>query len=159
MVTKAETVQNSFLYIVLILVFFCCSSPKRSLETDQDASPSSAIGSDTSEYAILVTILDNSLKLWVDDSLVYESKAMSGNLKEDLLVDFSPYIKTRTETVRLELFNGYEPYDQMDKHWEIRYDLIIQKELADFVHESSRNGELGKVFEMSYKIDEWTYED
>ena len=70
------------------------------------------------------------------DSLIYTSGIIHKSPEVDFQVDFSQYITDESETLKIVLFNGLEPYDeQIDAQWKISYDLILNDEIVDFVHE------------------------
>ena len=111
----------------------------------------------SSEYLLNFKRIDNLAKVYIQDSLIYSSPIVHGNPEIDYMIDFSEFIVDGSETLKIQLFNGKAPFDyQEDPHWEIRYYLIIKGEIVDFTHEIGDDNALGKVFEYTYTINEWS---
>ena len=100
--------------------------------------------------------IDNTVNIFINDSMIFTSGLISDNPELDLRVDLTPFIIEGSEKLRIELYNGQEPYDdQIDPYWEVRYDLILSDELADFDHAFEKNNAIGLVYTNEYIISEW----
>lgn len=107
-------------------------------------------------YQLDISKIDNRIDVFVQDSLVYSSGTIHLNPEVNFIVDLSSYIKKGNEILRIEIYNGSEPYkEQLDPHWEVMFDLIKNDEIIDYIYEFSDNNEVGKVFEISYNLKEW----
>ncbi len=112
----------------------------------------------TTEFGISFNKINNKAKIFVDDSLIYESETIHTGYEVDYFIDISPYISIGAEIIKVELYNGVEPYnEQTDRKWEIMFDVVLDGEVVDFVNESKRDNTIGKVFEAEYVIDEWRF--
>ena len=149
--------------LILITVFAIgCSGPakkeeikdqKKEAEAAQEAKEEEVA---TSDYLLAINKIDNNVFVYVNDSLIYTSGTIHKSPEVDFQVDFSQFITDGSETLKVVLFNGVEPYnDQVDARWEISYDLILNGEIVDFVHEYDDDNTIGHAFEMSYVISEW----
>lgn len=150
------------LFILFTLVIFSCGGPaqkeqlkdqKKEAEAKQEAKEESVSSSD---YLLAINKIDNNVFVYVDDSLIYTSGTIHKSPEVDYQVDFSQYITDGSETLKVVLFNGLEPYnEQVDARWEISYDLILNGEIVDFVHEYDDDNTIGQAYEMSYVINDW----
>jgi len=141
--------------VILILLFIGCTSvnseKKTVLETTSETGDIPE-----SEHMVVFTKIDNTVKLFVNDSLIFSSGLIPNSPELDLRVDLTPFIKDGSEKIRIELYNGHEPYtDQLDPSWELRYDLILNGEIADFDHLIENNNALGMVYQNEYLVNEW----
>ncbi|WP_420576208.1 hypothetical protein [Ekhidna sp.] len=135
--------------------------------TGNDNNNKDILGLETSKVAetditgssVLFSRINNKAKVFVDDSLIYESKTILSGYDVDEKVNLDPFVSNGAEVIRIELFNGVEPYDdQIDQKWEIMYDLILEGEVVDFVNESIYENKIGRTYEASYKIEEWVFD-
>lgn len=109
------------------------------------------------KYLLSISEVDNSVKVYVEDSLIFSSGTIHGSPEVDYQIDFSEFISDESETLKIELYNGVEPFEpQVDPLWEIRFDLVINGEIVDFVHEFGDDNGIGKVYEINYVISEWS---
>lgn len=145
--------------ILILFILIGCNPPpiKGNKAKDETESPSQNKAKGASDYILAFNKVDNKVDVFINDSLIYTSGFIGYSPELDLQVDFGQFIKNGNEVLRIELYNGYEPYDdQIDPLWEVRYDLIIEGEIVDFIHEYGDDNGIGKVFETQYKINEWT---
>lgn len=107
-------------------------------------------------YILAISEVDNAVKVFMNDSLIFSSGTIHSSPEVDYQIDLTPMIKDGSEVLRVELWNGVEPYEpQIDPIWEIRYDLVINGEIVDFIHEYDDDNTIGKAYENSYVISEW----
>ncbi|MEQ6120395.1 hypothetical protein [Reichenbachiella sp. MALMAid0571] len=97
--------------------------------------------------------IDNAVNLYVNDSLAFESGVIYGNPNLDLEFGLLRFLKKGKNLIKIELLNGdcdnCEPTP-----WEIRYELIQNEEVLEFVYESSQGqGEEGGLkFEKNHEV-------
>lgn len=142
-----------------LLILVSCSTPSKKAENasnEIDAKDTKTNISASAGYILALSKIDNSVNVYIEDSLVFASGTIHESPEVDFQLDLTQFIKDESETLRIELFNGVEPYNsQIDPYWEIRYDLIIDGEIVDFVHEYGDDNGIGLVYENSYVISEW----
>lgn len=149
-----------YLLIIAALVFYSCNPP--SIKDNKKSKPGNEEnnkleGLQDSKYILAFAKVDNTVNVYVNDSLIYTSGFIGHSPELDLKVDLGQFIADAEDRIRIELFNGYPPYDdQIDPLWEVRYDLIINGEIVDFIHEYADDNGIGKVYENEYIIGEWT---
>lgn len=153
-------------YLALLIFLFSCSSSSNEesqQETAQEA-PSTEVPAEKpinselqSDYMVKFTKIDNVAYIEIDDSVIYKSEFTYGGENDiDYRVDLTKYVEDGAEKISIGLINGTEPYeDQADTHWEIMFDLILEGEVVDFIHEIKLENELGYVYEAEYNIDDW----
>ena len=135
----------------LFILCGCSTSVKKEAKEKLDVA-----NLEKSDYLINFKKIDNYAEVYIEDSLIYTSPLVHGNPEVDYLFDFSTFIKDESETLTIKLFNGEAPFHyQEDPHWEVRYYLIINGEIVDFIHEVGNDNSLGKVFEYTYIVNEW----
>lgn len=141
--------MRSFYFLFLSALLLGCSEINRRYQAQKPYTPANG-------YHLLICKVDNKVKAYVDDSLVFASNSIHGKKEVDIDVNMTPFVKTGEEVIKVELYNGDEPYDipQNDTRWTIFYEIIIEGELVDFVSETKRDSRLGKVFEMTHTISE-----
>lgn len=149
-------------FVLFTIVVFSCGGPakkedlkdqKKESEAKKEAKAESVASSD---YLLAINKIDNNVFVYVNDSLIYTSGTIHKSPEVDFQVDFSQFITDGSEVLKIVLFNGVEPYnDQVDARWEIGYDLILNGEIVDFVHEYDDDNTIGQAFEISYVINEW----
>ncbi|WP_420317638.1 hypothetical protein [Ekhidna sp.] len=145
------------LYLVLAIVIFSCGAPSNEKkEVAEESEVKETENNSSPGYMIAITEVDNSVSVFVEDSLIFTSGTIHSSPKVDFKVDLTQFVVNGNETVRVELYNGIEPYNpQHDPKWEVRYDLIIDGEIVDFVHEFGDDNAIGKVWETEYNLAEW----
>ncbi|MEP0984695.1 hypothetical protein [Ekhidna sp.] len=143
--------------ILLLVIGVGCSTPSKEKKEESKEVVSEKEEKISSEgYFIAITEVDNSVSVFVEDSLIFTSGTIHSSPEVDYQIDLTEFVKRGDEKIRVELYNGVEPYNpQNDPKWEVRYDLIIDGEIVDFVHEFGEDGAIGKVYENVYKLDEW----
>lgn len=147
-------------YFALLTLAFVVSCNPPSLKGNKKSSLPEATGDKVdgsgASYIVALSKIDNNVNIYIEDSLIFKSGTIHDSPEVDFQVDFSDYIKDGTETLKIELWNGVEPYnEQIDPLWEVMYDLVIDGEIVDFVHEYGDDNALGVVYENSYIINEW----
>ncbi|MEO1256049.1 MAG: hypothetical protein AAFY41_14360 [Bacteroidota bacterium] len=145
-------------FLLIGLVLFSCGAPsgkKKQESTDESSSSTQT----NSENKVVFNKINNKVKVYVDDSLIYESETYLAKYEVQNSVDISPYIINGSEVLKIELYNGTEPYEELDDpKWEIMFDVILDGEVVDFVSESIRENKVGKVYEMTYKVEDWLFD-
>lgn len=97
--------------------------------------------------------IDNRVKVYVNDTVVYNSKVYDGNPDLKLDVDIEKHLKIGFNRLRVELYNGYEENDfKADRNWEIRYEIFNDEESVDYMHELSKDGAEGLAFTYNHEI-------
>lgn len=106
------------------------------------------------DYAILFSKIDNQAKVYIEDSLIFESKVYEGNPELKLRFSLTDYLKPGFNTLRVELFNGSETATlKPDKGWQIYYEIFENEFPIDYVAEKDDNGKQGLVFSMTHEIE------
>lgn len=151
------------LAIISLLLFSCGSSKKEenqsdSKETPQAGAPETPVSSDTTDqkdsYKIVFRKIDNKAILFIEDSVIYDSGTIAGNPDLEVEIFLTEYVERGQIEIRIDSYNGVEPYNQADSHWELVYDIYKNDEIIDFVREANDNGDVGKVFEEFHYLDE-----
>jgi len=97
--------------------------------------------------------IDNKINVYVNDSLIYESKTFDGNPDLKIDVDLEDHLVKGANLVKVELYNGYEDNDyKKDRFWEIRYEMFNNEESIDYMHQFSSNGAAGLAFDYSHQL-------
>lgn len=106
-------------------------------------------------YYIQFERIDNRADILVNDSLVYSSGTIDFNpeLNELHSIYLGNFLTSELDKVVVRIYNGHEPYlDEDDKHWEIKYVLLENEDLVDYVWEYEDDGTIGVVFEMIHYL-------
>ena len=102
---------------------------------------------------IVFSKIDNQVKVYSDNKLVYESGVIDGNPKLNITVNLDKFLKKGKNTLKVELHNGSgEGFLEHDEHWEIYYEIFQNEKPIDYMFESSNNGKSGLVFTMEHEI-------
>ncbi|MFY0608072.1 MAG: hypothetical protein JXR10_15235 [Cyclobacteriaceae bacterium] len=142
--------RRHFLLFVLLSILGCESPINKNKENASSIPKTIPNG-----YRLVFSKIDNKVNVYIDDELIYTSEAIHKNPELDIEIDLTPYIKAPMSILKIDLFNGEEPYhDQLDPAWEVRYEIFYGAELLDFIHEIDDNNLLGKVLEISYVLKE-----
>jgi hypothetical protein len=97
--------------------------------------------------------IDNEARVLVNDSIIFDSGIIDDNPHLDLNVELEPLLKEGENLVKVELRN--RDCDQCPATpWAIRYELIQDYEIVDYVEESSfdERDTGGVKFEKTYEI-------
>jgi hypothetical protein len=97
--------------------------------------------------------IDNEAKVLVNDSIIFDSGIIDDNPQLNLNVELEPLLKEGKNFVRVELRNS-DCAECPTTPWGIRYELIQDYEIVDYVEESSFDvRDTGGVkFEKTYEI-------
>lgn len=153
---KKNLLKMKHLLIVFVLLAFSCNPPAIKDNKKTEDTPSSKSEKTDANYIVALSKIDNNVNIYVNDSLIFKSGTIHDSPEVDFEVDFSAYINDGSETLKIELWNGVEPYnEQIDPLWEVMYDLIIDGEIVDFIHEYGDDNAIGVVYENTYVINEW----
>lgn len=145
-----RTFKNLFFLISTILICSCSSE-----RTSSEEATSSSIKKSSKDF-LLLTKIDNKVMVYVNDSVIFTSPKIESSPDLSFNVDLSSFISSPSDEIKLELYNGNEPYiDQEDPLWEVRYELTINNEIVDYRNESGKNNKIGLVFQKIYKVSEW----
>lgn len=137
------------IYLGIILIFFTyCSSKKTKDTRPEDIERSEAISG--LKNGLFFHVIDDIVKVYVNDKLVYESDRLNGREGLDLVVDLQEYITSPSDVVKLKLLNQDCP--GCDYNWQILiYELYKNGEPEDYIHESkSAMDTFGEVWEIEY---------
>ncbi|XOV93979.1 MAG: hypothetical protein ACFHWX_04575 [Bacteroidota bacterium] len=105
------------------------------------------------DYYILFRKIDNQVKVYLEDSLIYQSKLVDGNPELKLRVDLNEYLKPGQNKIKVELINGSGlGFFEMDNNWEIFYEIFNNNDPIDYMSEESHNGTTGVVFSWTHEI-------
>ncbi|MEP0369357.1 MAG: hypothetical protein ABJN36_02360 [Cyclobacteriaceae bacterium] len=105
-------------------------------------------------YRINFKKIDNRAKVYVADSLVYDSETIDGNPGLDIMVNLTPHLIEGKNQIKVELYNGSgEGFESFDEKWEIFYEILENDFPIDFLTEKSSNGKEGLVLSMTHEID------
>lgn len=144
-----------YLTFLLIGILFGCGTPSSQKKNDAPAKEKTEEIS-ANGFVLAITEVDNSVRVFIDDSLVFSSGTIHSSPEVDFKIELNPFIKDGTEELKVEVYNGVEPYEpQHDPLWEIRYDLIYNGEIVDFIHEFGDDNKIGLVYENVYILEEW----
>ena len=108
----------------------------------------------TPDYSITFSKIDNRVYAFVNDELVFDSQFIDGNPELNLSLDLNPFLKKGTNVIKIQLENGsILNAFIVDTHWTIRYEIFENDESYDYAYESSKNGQTGLiVYEKEHKI-------
>lgn len=97
--------------------------------------------------------IDNEAKVLVNDSVIFDSGIIDDNPHLHLDVELNPFLKEGRNTVKVELMNS-DCSTCPATPWGIRYELVQEYEILDFVEESSidERDSGGVKFEKTYRI-------
>lgn len=142
------------LTLILCIATSCTSSSKQNTEEEDKASEiaSEESANQPDQYMVVLRQIDNRAIVHIDDSVVYDSKTVAGDF--EIEVDITRYVEEGAIELRVDLYNGKEPYNQLDAHWDIVYDIMKNDELVEFVRESGDDGRVGKVYSETFYLDE-----
>jgi len=149
---------------VSLLLFSCGQTNKEEAQESQEKTPqaeTSERAEDTiastdqgNEYKVVFRKIDNRVLLHVDDSLIYDSGTVGGNPDLEIEIFLTKYVEMGKNEILIHGYNGVEPYNQADSHWELVYDIYINDQIVDFVREANDKGDVGKVFEEVHFLNE-----
>lgn len=113
----------------------------------------SIINPSENKYFIQFHKIDNQAKIYVQDSLIFESELIDGNPTLNLKVQLDKYLKKGDNRIRVELYNGSgDGFFEFDEHWEIYYEIFENDIPIDYLNEKSSNGKNGLVLTMNHEI-------
>jgi len=110
---------------------------------------------DHRDYTVVFEKIDNRVELYVNDSLVFDSKSIDGNpeLGKTMSVFLGHYLTPNDDLIKVKLYNGFEPYQtQDDAHWEIRYMVLEGEEEYDYFWDFGDNNQIGLVLEENFYL-------
>lgn len=151
-----------YILIAALLTFSCDTSTQK--KDVKDEKPVAGQGKKLAEeidsdFKVVISRIENRAHVYVDDSLIYKSDyhiSTKDGVNEQ--IDIRSYVENGAKKLTVALYNGNEPYkNQTDTYWEIMYDLILDGEVVDFVHEKRNETKLGRVFEAEYVIEDWRF--
>ena len=109
---------------------------------------------ESDDYYLLFTKIDNRVEVYAGDSLIFDSGFIEGNPDLQLQVDFDPN-NLKSNTLTVNLLNGEDvEVEQIDRHWEITYEIFKNEEPIEYQSESGDNYETGLVFSMEYDLND-----
>lgn len=107
----------------------------------------------TTKHYFVFYKIDNKVKVYVNEKLIYESGLIDANPDFKLRVDMEEHIEKGKNTIRLELYNGStHSFAIEDTHWEISFELFENDDPIEYRHEKSDNGKVGLAYEWNYII-------
>ena len=148
----------------LFLIFLSCSSSNEKKEDAKDDNKESipsaeldeTLTTDDDSFYMIFSKIDNRVVVQMDDSVIYDSKTIGGNPDLNLRVDLMDFYNLGMYSLKVDLYNGVEPYDpQMDSDWRIVYDIYRGTELIEFIAESGSDGRVGLVFSETHSLDDY----
>jgi len=115
--------------------------------------PAALLAQPAGNHSIIFYKIDNRVKVFVAEQLVYHGDRVDGNPDLNIEVSIEKYLKKGLNTLRVELYNGSEMNDFIsDTNWEIRYEIFNNGESIDYLHQLSKKGTEGLVFEYKHDI-------
>lgn len=156
---KNDLVERTFwLHFFVFIMLNSCQSPKNKEASETIPEKRAELVEQTaSKDKIDFSLIDNQVKIFVDDSLIFDSEFIhNDDVFIDVTVDIGKHCPNGNETLKINAFNGKEPFIDFDQYWGIRYELVLGGEVVDFVFEHNDDGQLGQVFEKEYSLKEWT---
>ncbi|MEQ8627622.1 hypothetical protein [Ekhidna sp.] len=141
--------------IIILFISIGCTAPNNdSKEEANDKAENAAVedANQPDQYKVVLRQIDNRAIVHIDDSVIYDSKTVAGDF--NIEIDISKYVEEGAIELRVDLYNGKEPYNQLDTHWDIVYDIMRNDELVEFVRESGDDGRVGKVYTETFYLDE-----
>lgn len=106
-------------------------------------------------YYIQFEKIDNRADILVNDSLVYTSGTVDFNpdLGEQHLIYLNNFLSEEEDKVVIRVYNGHEPYsEEKDTHWEVRYLILENEKMIEYVWEDGDDGRIGLVHEMTHYL-------
>lgn len=103
--------------------------------------------------SILFSRIDNQVKIFIDDKLIYDSGIIDGDPDLNIEVDLNPHLKSGDNFVVLEVLNA-ECKECITNQWAVRYEVFQNNESVDYVYESDEDKDLGYnvKFTMDYEF-------
>lgn len=146
--------KYTFHLIFILIIAGCSSSNKVTNDEANDQTVRAAVkdANQPDQYKVVLRQIDNRAIVHVDDSVIYDSKTVAGDF--NIEVDITKLVEEGAIELRVDLYNGKEPYNQLDTHWDIVYDIMRNDELVEFVRESGDDGRVGKVYSETFYLDE-----
>ena len=104
-------------------------------------------------YQIRFYKIDNQVKVYLNEEMIYDSDVIDGNPELDILVDLEKHLKKGLNTLKVELYNGslLNAY-KSDTNWEIRYEILKGEESIDYMHQASAEGKKGFSIDFQHDI-------
>ncbi len=116
-------------------------------------SSDASLAQSTDSHSISFYKIDNRVKVFLAEELVYDSDLIDGNPELNIDVNIEKYLKKGLNSIKVELYNGSDMNDFIaDTNWEIRYEIFNNGESIDYLHQLSKKGTEGLVFEYKHDI-------
>lgn len=116
-------------------------------------SPAASVAQLAPKHSINFYKIDNRVKVYVGEKLAYDSGSIDGNPELNTEVVIEQYLEKGLNFIKIELYNGSEMNDFIaDTNWEIRYEIFNNGESIDYLHQLSKKGTEGLVFEYKHDI-------
>jgi len=116
-------------------------------------SPAASQAQSADNHSISFYKIDNRVKVFLAEELLYDSDLVDGNPELHIEVNIEKYLKKGLNSIKVKLYNGSDMNDFIaDTNWEIRYEIFNNGESIDYLHQLSKNGTEGLVFEYKHDI-------
>lgn len=141
---------HNLVILLFSMVVLRCSAPEPSDEKLYQ------VDEDTSEqYWISFYKIDNQVKVYVDDDLIFDSFDLKKENLENIVLNLDEDLDSGRHKIRIDLYND-SPYDGFmgfDKHWEVYYEFFRYEVPIDYIHEKGDDGKKGLVFSQTHEIE------
>jgi len=116
-------------------------------------SPAASLAQQADNHSISFYKIDNRVKVYVAEKLAYDSNLIDGNPDLATEINIERHLKKGLNSIKVELYNGSDMNDFIaDTSWEIRYEIFNNGESIDYMHQVSKKGTEGLVFEYKHDI-------
>ena len=148
--------MNKFINIInlcLSVCFFCMCGTKGNQAESKIINPD-VVNPTAEGYSIIFYKLDDFAKIYINNSVVYNTSDVGMAPKEEILLDLNPFLLTTNSELKVELYNAECPRGCNLNRWEIIYELFNDGESVEFVSENSGGDtdDLGLKLTQSYRL-------
>ena len=145
--------SNFLLSLFLTFILAACGSSPHD-DTTKDPFDDAIIASKDStkkyEYYFLFGEVHDRAIIYVNGDEVFE--ASTNQVDRSIEFGLDDFLTSGKNKVKVELYNDQTVMGK-DTSWEIYYELFNRSEPIDFVHEETKTGNLGLVFETVHEIE------
>lgn len=149
-----HTVIKSLLFILIPIMLTGCFSKSSGEFPTAEEEKRTIDASEIEENWVKFYKIDNQVKVFLNNQLVFDSGVGAEKKDEDISFGFTDELRKGKNKLRIELYNDppYEGFMGFDKHWEIFYELFKEDVPIDYIHEQADDGKTGMVWSMEHDI-------
>ncbi len=125
-------IRHIFLLTFLLALILGCSPKPKKKEIGKAQDP-------TEEgYSLIFFTLDNYALVYVDDSLIFDTRKVKADVKDEILVDLNPYISRSDAEIKVEGYNTECNSCQVN-NYEFVYEIYRDGEGIEYISEYSNH--------------------